>query len=166
MTAKSCRRWTLLASLALFSTARAASAQVIEDVGTRARGMAGAFVAVADDASATWWNPAGLASALQFVDLSAEVAGAGSGGAALAFPSIGLSYYRLKISQIQPLSPIGSVGSSREDNGVVSQFGATFGQSIAQHLVLATTVKLVNVQNDTQADLDVGVMGSFGMVRL
>ena len=25
-------------------------------------GMGGAFVAVADDATATWWNPAGLAS--------------------------------------------------------------------------------------------------------
>ena len=33
-----------------------------EIVGTRAQGMAGAFVAVADDATATWWNPAGIAT--------------------------------------------------------------------------------------------------------
>ena len=38
-----------------------ARAQIYESVGTRAQGMGGAFVAVADDASATWWNPAGLA---------------------------------------------------------------------------------------------------------
>src|SRR2546428_575593 len=29
-------------------------------VGARAVGMGGAFVAVADDATAPWWNPAGL----------------------------------------------------------------------------------------------------------
>jgi hypothetical protein len=35
-------------------------AQGVEAVGIRALGMGGAFVAVADDASATYWNPAGL----------------------------------------------------------------------------------------------------------
>jgi hypothetical protein len=37
-----------------------AAAQGFEAVGLRALGMGGAFVAVADDASATYWNPAGL----------------------------------------------------------------------------------------------------------
>src|SRR4029453_5176655 len=45
------------------AVATSAAAQVgFEPVGTRAQGMAGAFVAVADDATATYWNPAGLAS--------------------------------------------------------------------------------------------------------
>ena len=35
-----------------------ASAQIVESVGHRALGMGGAFVAVADDSTATWWNPA------------------------------------------------------------------------------------------------------------
>jgi len=43
-----------------------ASAQIYESVGIRAQGMAGAFVAVADDADATWWNPAGLAGGAYF----------------------------------------------------------------------------------------------------
>ena len=37
-------------------------AQVFEATGQRALGMGGAFVAVADDATATYWNPAGLAT--------------------------------------------------------------------------------------------------------
>jgi hypothetical protein len=42
---------------------REAFAQLpIESVGIRAQGMGGAFVAVADDPSATFWNPAGLAT--------------------------------------------------------------------------------------------------------
>ena len=40
----------------------AARAQSDAPVGVRAAGMGGAFVAVADDASAVYWNPAGLAS--------------------------------------------------------------------------------------------------------
>ena len=45
--------------------------QSFDVVGTRALGMGGAFVAVADDASATWWNPAGLPNSL-IVDGIAE----------------------------------------------------------------------------------------------
>jgi hypothetical protein len=43
-------------------TPQAATAQIYESIGIRAQGMSGAFVAVADDATTTWWNPAGLAS--------------------------------------------------------------------------------------------------------
>ena len=39
-----------------------AQAQTFETFGIRAQGMGGAFVAVSDDATATWWNPAGLAT--------------------------------------------------------------------------------------------------------
>ncbi len=53
----------LVAIIAFASAlARPASAQIYETVGIRAQGMAGAFVAVADDSTATWWNPAGLAT--------------------------------------------------------------------------------------------------------
>jgi len=40
----------------------AAAQQTFEVVGSRALGMGGAFVAVADDPTAVFWNPAGLAS--------------------------------------------------------------------------------------------------------
>src|SRR5712672_1843444 len=41
-------------------------AQTWAQVGERPQGMAGAFVAVADDASAVYWNPAGLATGSTF----------------------------------------------------------------------------------------------------
>jgi hypothetical protein len=40
--------------------------QIFESVGARALGMGGAFVAVADDPSAVWWNPAGLVTGQPF----------------------------------------------------------------------------------------------------
>ena len=49
-----------LAMLPLFQGA--AAAQTFETAGARALGMGGAFVGVADDVTAVWWNPAGLAT--------------------------------------------------------------------------------------------------------
>ena len=169
----------LITSLVAFAAIAVPSltfAQRFDDVGVRAQGMAGAFVAVADDASATWWNPAGLATARNAVDFSGEVSEGGRGGVALGFPSLGLSYYRSKISKIQPSGSTAAVGSSRQDNGAagtgvpsdetgLSQFGLSLGQSITRHLVVSTTVKLVNAQGDTRPDLDVGAMAAFGVVR-
>ena len=156
----------------------AAFAQRFDDFGVRAQGMGGAFVAVADDSSATWWNPAGLANALTFVDASASILKDGGRSVALAFPSLGVSYYRLRVSQIQPFgATTGTPPSGRQDNGAVasgpslvefgmSQFGLSVGQSLSQHFVIATTVKLVNAMDDTEADLDVGAMAAVGVMRL
>src|SRR6478752_2017533 len=47
---------------ALLAAPAAARAQPEPPVGVRAAGMGGAFVAVADDATAVHWNPAGLAT--------------------------------------------------------------------------------------------------------
>jgi hypothetical protein len=56
------RRTLLLCFLVVLAPAGAAAQQVTESVGARALGMGGAFVGVADDASAVLWNPAGLAT--------------------------------------------------------------------------------------------------------
>jgi hypothetical protein len=141
---------------------RVASAQMYESVGIRAQGMGGAFVGVADDASATWWNPAGVAAGPYF-DLVATFAHPDFAGDqrqyefAGAIPSLGLSYYRLPLRQVRPANATAGDVSNRQDQGYLSQFGATFGQSLGS-LVFASTVKVLNANGDTHADLDVGVM--------
>ena len=52
-----------------------AAGQGVEAVGMRALGMGGAFVAVADDASATYWNPAGLVTGSVFSAVAEVAAG-------------------------------------------------------------------------------------------
>ena len=54
------RNRALLGVITTLLTTELAAAQ--SPVGTRAAGMAGAFVAVADDATAVYWNPAGIAT--------------------------------------------------------------------------------------------------------
>src|SRR5262245_42936124 len=94
-----------------------AHAQRFDDVGVRAQGMAGAFVAVANDATATWWNPAGLAYGLSFADLTAEIDQHGGPAVAVGFPSLGVSYYHRNISQIQPPNSTEPGASVRQDLG-------------------------------------------------
>src|ERR1051325_6949751 len=56
-----CRRGVRLALLALCGQAVWASGFSILELGGRAAGMGGAFTAVADDGSAIFYNPAGIA---------------------------------------------------------------------------------------------------------
>jgi hypothetical protein len=166
--------WAIVSVCAPFT----AYAQRFDDVGARAQGMAGAFVAVSDDATATWWNPAGLATALSFADLTAEIDQHGERAVAAAFPSLGVSYYHRNISQIQPSNSTEPGGSVRQDLGAsgsglpatesvgVGQVGVTVGQSVSSHLVVGSTLKLEWAKSNTRGDLDIGAMATLGLVRL
>jgi hypothetical protein len=170
--------------------------------------MSGAFVAVADDATASWWNPAGLATGAY---LSATVergrttepanptaqgpaARTTSGNFAVAFPALGLSYYRVHVREWRPGSTA-VAGADRQDprgggssvrSLSVSQFGTTVGQSFGEHLVVGSTLKLLfagavtasaatsdpldaadelDVPRHVRTDLDAGAMVRFGHVR-
>ena len=46
-----------------------------------------------------------------------------------------------------------------------NQFGATVGQSLGDHFVVATTVKVMNALSDTRGDFDIGAMAAFGPIR-
>jgi hypothetical protein len=151
-------------------TARAARAQMVESVGIRAQGMGGAFVAVADDATATWWNPAGVAAGAYFnglveYDRPQTPADTSVRAVAVAFPALGLSYYRLPISQMRPSSSVAAGSIDRQNEGYLSEFGATVGQSIGRYLVVSSTLKLVRAA-DTHGDLDVGALATLGRVRI
>src|SRR5437660_7339533 len=109
-----------IVSFVLMSAPVTAHAQTYEQIGIRAQGMGGAFVAVADDATASWWNPAGLATGAYFNGIIEYGRPDDSGrtkGVALAFPALGVSYYRLNISEIQPIGSTAPNGASRQDQG-------------------------------------------------
>ena len=101
---------TALAVVSLGSSLAAspASAQIYESVGIRAQGMAGAFVAVADDATATWWNPAGLAhgpyfnSIIEFGKLQDPAVPTGAAGEALLRPMRQLGQHRAAVAMFEP----------------------------------------------------------------
>ena len=137
------------------------AAQSFESVGQRALGMGGAFVAVANDSSATWWNPAGLATG-PFLDVALG-RGASSADAdfpasrtgvwslSLATPPLGVSYYRLKITEIRAAPATGPAAAGREDRAAgeglrslsLSQFGATVLHTITTGVTAGATVKYV-----------------------
>lgn len=157
------RQTLLLLTFWWLAAAPPASAQIVESVGVRALGMGGAFVAVADDSTATWWNPAALAAG-PFVDLSLGWQGTETGGegvrwrergwwVSFATPPLGLSYYRLKTTDIGLIHPIAQDGGGREDRRAVvpawslsaSQVGATLVHSVASGIHVGTTLKFVRV---------------------
>jgi hypothetical protein len=138
-----------------------AGAQGFEVLGTRALGMSGAFVAVADDATATYWNPAGLATGALFstvFDLSGNETGesdpgrpgepqSGSGAIlAVGTPPLGFTYYRIRTTRLyDPATAPPAVAGPR---GAVSSLvthhtGVNLAQSIGEHLHVGTTLKYV-----------------------
>jgi hypothetical protein len=144
-----------LAVGALLLTPHRLDAQAIESTGSRALGMGGAFVAVANDSSAIWWNPGGLADGPFFnlstawttseVDRGAPAGRNGVTGLFAAVPPLGLSYYRLRIEQL----PTGPAQPGREDEqgGIplrslsATQLGVTLVHSFFSGVHAGATVK-------------------------
>jgi len=104
--------------------------------------MGGAFVAVVDDASAVFWNPAGLATGSYFslvldqnsvgTDDEAPLPRSRSGWlTAIGTPPLGISYYRTRTTRITPLSP-GIPESVRASSLVTHQTGVTLVQSLVR----------------------------------
>jgi hypothetical protein len=153
--------------------AQPVSAQIYETVGIRAQGMAGAFVAVADDSTATWWNPAGLATGAYFSGVVEHRSGEGVSdegtlGISFMVPSLGLSYYRVRVGAVPLAAP---TASAPGDQGTgfpsfaINQLGVTTGQSLGQYLVVASTAKLL-ITDQLRGDIDFGAMVKVGSVRL
>src|SRR5687768_4666028 len=123
-------------------------AQTFGGVGSRAEGMAGAFVAVADDATAVYWNPAGIATgSIVSVVLDAGRFRLGSTRAqtapneedtgavvAMSATAIGLAYYRLGTYGNRAAEPAVMEPESREEVGrsVHALTSSTFGVSLVQ----------------------------------
>jgi F plasmid transfer operon, TraF, protein len=156
----------IVLAVAMAGWASAAGAQTFETVGTRAAGMGGAFVAVADDSSATYWNPAGFAAGNYFTMVldrsTAKVNPGGSAGAAsgsgllvsLGMPALGLSYYRLRSTILTPAARLATAAAPdgrkaigadevRLDTLITHHSGATLVQSITSGVAVGATLKVV-----------------------
>jgi len=127
--------------------------------------MAGAFVAVVDDASAVYWNPAGLASGAYFslvLDHNTAEASRGSGPLAgsesatllaLGVPALGLTYYRLRATTVEsPLAApdqldtpptLAAGGVARVASLITHHTGVTLVQSLTDRIAVGTTLKFV-----------------------
>jgi hypothetical protein len=159
-------------TLLIAGTPHLAAAQTIAAVGTRALGMGGAFVAVADDASATYWNPAGLPSGATFSAIfdanTDDLVPGGDDGApvtpesraerltgralALATPALGFSYYRIESIRLGPAGPADEAAADRQEEIAppqgtaltVQQYGVTLVQTLVPGLNVGSTVKIVH----------------------
>ena len=168
-----------------------ARAQPFEALGTRALGMGGAFVAVADDATATYWNPAGLATG-DFLSLLLDHSKAGRWGpatlralpaagagtiAALSTNEVGFAYYRLRVDDASHL-----VTHNVAISGAQFAFpGVSFGTSL-RYVRAATGVGLptlgsaaaglargnlpLDILGQNAFDLDAGVLVGSDTVRV
>jgi F plasmid transfer operon, TraF, protein len=136
-----------------YVTSAPASAQSFDALGTRAAGMGGAFVAVADDATGVYWNPAGLVLGGSYFGLvldnnrgDAQPEGLSRAGhqsasiIALTALPVGLSYYTLTGATVRPTTDPGAV---RLDRLTTHHAGLTLVQSITGRLAVGTTLRWV-----------------------
>jgi hypothetical protein len=145
-----------------------AHAQVFESVGARALGMGGAFVGVADDGTATYWNPAGLAAGVVVEAGGGYGAGRrwpgggpnGGGGQEwdgsdfyLALPVVAFSFNNIEaIGAASPSNSTAPGSGGRQDLrpqgvGVSSlttrHYGLTLVQSVLPGIAVGATLKAV-----------------------
>ena len=142
------------------------SAQTWDQAGERAQGMGGAFVAVADDASAVYWNPAGLATG-SFFDVQADAGKSRKAFVGAAVPVLAFAYYRIRsaVSSSADRKNDGS-GEVRVSTQDTQNAGISLVQTIAGTWVIASSLRAVTDGGHTAFDLDLGTMASMGNVRV
>jgi len=150
------RRGALIAVLgvcACLPAAPAGAQQVFESLGSRALGMGGAFVAVANDGTAAFWNPAGIALAPKG-NLTIEWVGFHTGNQdqppapgptsrSATFATFGSSNFNLSYASLQGADLVTTSSGLLAETLQTTQYGATVLQAIAPGVILGSTLKLV-----------------------
>jgi hypothetical protein len=135
------------------SASPVAAQQVWESVGSRALGMGGAFVAVADDGSAAFWNPAGIALAPKG-SLTIEWVGfqtgnqdgppaAGPTKRSATFASFGSQNFNLSYGTLRSADLASVGGGTVAETLQTAQYGVTLLQQVSHGVILGSTLKLV-----------------------
>jgi hypothetical protein len=142
-----------------------AAGQAIDAVGSRALGMGGAFVAVADDASGAHWNPAALAvgqPAGALVEWNRFRSGDRDGGPAeggwqrssrfMSFGSwpIGVTYTRID----QAVTTDGNSATRL----LTQAYGLSLLQSLSNSFIVGTTLRYIRGRA-AHADVSAGTLG-------
>lgn len=156
--------------LALCVCVPSIAAQSLDDPpGVRASGMAGAFVAVADDGNAPLWNPAGLGQSGLFnaviggstIDLNQDAGrpillernawSQNDFGISIALPMVAFTYARTQTAGARAVA-IAEPGPDRQDPRTAavaqrletSQYGISVAQSIGDSVVVGSTLRVVH----------------------
>ena len=155
----------LLVTLALgLAAAPSAFAQSAPPIGVRATGMGGAFTAVADDGTAPFWNPAGLASGTYAgLTIDGNTLDRQSGlYAGFATPPLGVCYYRTTSTAPDASGRNGPVVTS-----AIHHAGVTLVQSLGDRgLAVGSTLKYVAGNGDHAFDADAGFMATGGLGQI
>lgn len=140
----------LLCVAAVFCATTPALAQPFESVGSRALGMGGAFVAVADDASGGFWNAAGMASGqpagatiewVRFQSGDRDAApGRGPWERSTRFSSLGTWPMGLNYTRVDEVS---LVAADRVERFTTQHYGLSILQTITEGVVIGSTLKYV-----------------------
>jgi len=138
--------------------------------GVRAVGMGGAFTAVSNDASAIYWNPAGLAS-LQYRELSimhvslwedTRYQFAGFAWPILDFGTIGAGGVILGTDNIEFRDQYGPLGEHDYSTG---QYWVSYGRGLMRNLSCGVNLKVLSQSlgdySSTTAAMDIGLLYDF-----
>ncbi|MDD5529936.1 MAG: hypothetical protein PHX21_07895 [bacterium] len=138
------------------------SAPIEIGVGTRAQGMGGAFVGVADDASATYWNPAGLGKLedgeARFMHwLPDELQNVSIEWFGLSYPftlvnpqGIGISWLRKGASLEQGRD---TITTSMSEN----TYSFSYGFSLVKKLIVGVTANRFSINSNIGSSSGVGI---------
>jgi hypothetical protein len=142
--------------------------QVFESVGSRALGMGGAFVAVADDGTAAFWNPAGVALSpkgnltLEWVRFQTgnrdQPPAPGPTNRTASFATFGSSNFSLSYGTLQGADLVTTSSGTMAEMLKTTQYGATVLQGVAPGVILGSTLKLV--RGFAASEAAVGTSGS------
>ncbi len=172
--------WTLVVALSLLNadsfaqditkTGTTAAKFLSLGIGPRANAMGGAYTAIANDASAIYWNPAGIASSSQFQALFTYTnlfAGINLDYFGLIIPSGETGNFALNVTSVN-YGAIGVTTEAQPDGTGESftpasyEFGLSYARNITQDFAVGATAKIVTENiyhsNATGIAFDVGTI--------